>query len=201
MSRSISSFLVPSPSPTILRTAATNSADITLDPGFKNFYAYLRSQNIPFIIVSSGMQPTIYAVLEHLLGDDAKNIEIISNDVKYLDPEQKGTSWEIVWRHPESGFGHDKSRSIEPYRSLEHRPTIFFAGDGVSDLSAARHADLLFTKVGPSGESDLQKFCERENIPHVDFKDFSTVEAKVKEVVEGGKSCEQVIAESSTLKN
>lgn len=147
------------------------------------------------------MQPTIYAVLEALLGDDAKNIEIISNDVKYLDPEQKGTQWEIVWRHPESGFGHDKSRSIEPYRQLDQRPTIFFAGDGVSDLSAARHADLLFTKVGPSGESDLQKFCEREGIPHVDFKDFSTVQQKVQEVVEGGKSTEQVIAESSTLKN
>lgn len=147
------------------------------------------------------MKPTIFSVLEVLLGDDAKNIEIISNDVKYLDAEQKGTQWEIVWRHPESGFGHDKSRSIEPYRALDQRPTIFFAGDGVSDLSAARHADLLFTKVGPSGESDLQQFCERENIPHVDFKDFSLVKNKVQEVVEGGKTPEQVIAESSTLKN
>jgi 2-hydroxy-3-keto-5-methylthiopentenyl-1-phosphate phosphatase len=53
------------------------------------------------------------------------------------------------FRHPESGFGHDKSRATAPYRDLAHRPTIFFCGDGVSDLSAAKAADLLFVKVIP----------------------------------------------------
>jgi len=28
------------------------------------------------------------------------------------------------------------------------RPTLFYAGDGVSDLSAARETDLLFAKKG-----------------------------------------------------
>jgi 2-hydroxy-3-keto-5-methylthiopentenyl-1-phosphate phosphatase len=49
-----------------------------------------------------------------------------------------------------SGFGHDKSRTIRPYARLpaDERPTLFYAGDGVSDLSAARETDLLFAKKG-----------------------------------------------------
>jgi hypothetical protein len=49
-----------------------------------------------------------------------------------------------------SGFGHDKSLTIRPYGNLpaDQRPTLFYAGDGVSDLSAARETDLLFAKKG-----------------------------------------------------
>ena len=49
-----------------------------------------------------------------------------------------------------SHFGHDKSLEIRPYAKLpeEVRPTMFYAGDGVSDLSAAKETDLLFAKKG-----------------------------------------------------
>ena len=50
----------------------------------------------------------------------------------------------------DSGFGHDKSLEIRPYARLpaEERPVLFYAGDGVSDLSAAKETDLLFAKSG-----------------------------------------------------
>lgn len=46
--------------------------------------------------------------------------------------------------------GHDKSLAIRPYRALpdSERPTMFYAGDGVSDFSAASETDLLFAKRG-----------------------------------------------------
>ncbi len=49
-----------------------------------------------------------------------------------------------------SGFGHDKSLEIRPYATLPagERPVLFYAGDGVSDLSAAKETDLLFAKAG-----------------------------------------------------
>ena len=34
-----------------------------------------------------------------------------------------------------SGFGHDKSQAILPYRKLPNPPTLFFFGDGVSGLT------------------------------------------------------------------
>jgi len=58
------------------------------------------------------------------------------------------------------GFGHDKSLTIRPYAEYfkQHpaeRPTMFYAGDGVSDLSAARETDLLFAKKGRGGFARL----------------------------------------------
>ena len=35
---------------------------------------------------------------------------------------------------PCSGYGHDKSRAILPYRDLPNPPTLFFFGDGVSGM-------------------------------------------------------------------
>jgi 2-hydroxy-3-keto-5-methylthiopentenyl-1-phosphate phosphatase len=91
------------------------------------------------IIVSSGMEPIIRAVLEKLLpSEDAQSIPIIANNVRYTDAEKTGKTWEIIYRHPESGFGHDKSKAILPYRDLPHKPTLFFCGDGVSGQLGSR---------------------------------------------------------------
>lgn len=121
------------------------------------------------------MKPIIEAIFANLVGEeDAANIDVIANDTEFSDDG----SWKIKvsllsgktraeplsrtaaetppsgcvplqFRHPESGFGHDKSRATAPYRDLANPPTIFFCGDGVSDLSAAKAADLLFVKVIP----------------------------------------------------
>ncbi|EPQ50908.1 hypothetical protein GLOTRDRAFT_118248 [Gloeophyllum trabeum ATCC 11539] len=165
--------------------------NIKLDPGFKDFYQYCKAHDIPVIIVSSGMAPLIRAVLSALIGDDeAQEIEIISNDV---DVKPDG-SWAIKYRHPTSGFGHDKSQAILPYRQLANPPTLFFFGDGVSDMSAARHADLLFVKVKPDSDNDLAAYCRRERIPHVEFGDFAHALGVVREVVEGRAGVAQVLA-------
>lgn len=78
------------------------------------------------------MVPIIRSILENLLGpEDASRMEIVANEVD-VKPDGK---FEIVFRHPESGFGHDKSKALRMYSSLEgKRPTIFFCGDGVSDM-------------------------------------------------------------------
>ncbi|KAH6918183.1 HAD-like domain-containing protein [Coprinopsis sp. MPI-PUGE-AT-0042] len=164
---------------------------IKLDPGFKDFCGWCKLQGIPFVIVSSGMAPLIRAVLVHLIGADIANeIEIIANDA-IQHPDGK---WEIKYRHPSSGFGHDKSQAILPYRDLPEPPTLFFFGDGVSDISAARHADLLFVKTKPNGENDLAAYCQREDIKHVMFSDFSQALPLVASVVQGDKSMSDIIA-------
>ncbi|TFY74016.1 hypothetical protein EWM64_g9996 [Hericium alpestre] len=180
--------------------------NIVLDPGFKAFYKYCKAHDIPVIIVSSGMEPIIRAVLSNLLADEAAGIEIISNaaDVKADD------SWSIKYRHPSSHFGHDKSQAILPYNRLPNPPTLFFFGDGVSgasppihtsiaadvitDMSAARHADVLFVKTKDGPDNDLHKYCQREGIPHILFRDFSQAVPVVQDVVEGRKTKEEVLA-------
>lgn len=99
-----------------------------------------------------------------------------------------------------SGFGHDKSLEIRPYAGLpaEERPILFYAGDGVSDLSAAKETDLLFAKAGrgrlmPSANPseamltgiDLVTYCEKENVSFTTFNDFSDIHATVRGIVAG----------------
>ncbi|GHJ84211.1 hypothetical protein NliqN6_0613 [Naganishia liquefaciens] len=168
--------------------------NIKLDPGFKNFYRWCRENNVPVIIVSSGMAPIIRAVLTNLISEEeASSIDIIANDVEYLDDAKSGDKWEIVYRHPESGFGHDKSKAILPYRDLAHKPTLFFCGDGVSDMSAAKHADLLFVKEMANGDSDLAAYCKEQDIDHVSFKDFNKVLEVVKSIVQSQDTVPSVI--------
>ncbi|KAH9912319.1 HAD-like domain-containing protein [Epithele typhae] len=158
--------------------------NITLDGGFKDFHKYCKEQDI------LGMEPSIRAVLSKLIGDDAKEIDIVSNNV---DIHPDGT-WSIKYRHPTSGFGHDKSQAILPYRRLPNPPLIFFFGDGVSDMSAARHADVLFVKCKDGGDNDLAAYCRREGIPHILFADFSHARVVVADIVEGRTTAAEALA-------
>jgi len=170
----------------------TVKKNIKLDPGFKDFLEWARSANVPVIIVSSGMVPIIRAILENLIGkEEADRMEIVANEVDTSKGSGPG-EWTIKYRHPESGFGHDKDRCIAPYRALSPRPTIFFCGDGVSDLSAARSADCLFVKLKEGTGNDLAKHCESEGIKHIKFHSFHEVKNTVQSVVEGKTKVEDV---------
>jgi len=105
-------------------------------------------------LVCSGMAPVIRAVWSKHIGDEeAKEIEINSNDVE-IQPEEK---WQIKWRHA--------SGQVELAIQGTSGPTNPFFGDGISgtcvtfaifrleqdilqmiksEVSAAKHADVLF---------------------------------------------------------
>lgn len=122
--------------------------NIKLDPGFKEFVDWAVENNVPIVILSGGMEPVIRALLDKLLGKDSWDIQIVSNDVRPRDGltiNDKG-GWRIEFRD-DSIHGHDKSIEIRKYSSLPNRPAMFYAGDGVSDLSAAKETDLLFAKA------------------------------------------------------
>lgn len=129
------------------------SKNITLDPHFKDFYRWARENNVPVVVLSGGMKPIIRGMLAAWLGEDeVDRIQIVSNDVA-IRPGKSSINepggWQIKF-HDDSSFGHDKSLEIRPYAKLpaEKRPILLYAGDGVSDLSAAKETDLLFAKAG-----------------------------------------------------
>lgn len=128
---------------------ATLRENIKLDPGFRAFFDWTRANNVPIVVLSGGMQPVIQSLLEMWLGDEARHIQVVSNDV--APREGKSINEEGGWQikfHDDSIHGHDKSIEIRKYSSLPNRPIMLYAGDGVSDLSAAKETDLLFAKAG-----------------------------------------------------
>lgn len=169
--------------------------NISLDPYFKEFYRWARKNNVPVVVISSGMVPIIRALLVHLLGEDGDDIQIVSNDVAPRDGKSINDEggWQIVF-HDDSHFGHDKSIELRQYSSLPdgERPTMFYAGDGVSDLSAAKETDLLFAKKG----HDLITYCVREKVPFTVFENWSSILATVQDIVSGKTTVEKVSAES-----
>lgn len=175
-------------------------ANIKLDPHFKEFAEWAQAHHIPIIVLSSGMVPVITGLLDLWLGKELmKDIEIIANDTQLIEPGMsldKVGGWNIKF-HDDSGFGHDKSLTIRPYAKAiaqmpeDERPTLLYAGDGVSDLSAARETDLLFAKAG----HDLITYCEREGIPFTTFEDWSSILQETKDIYEGRRSLQNVAKE------
>ncbi|KAH8916268.1 hypothetical protein BT69DRAFT_1287905 [Atractiella rhizophila] len=177
---------------------------IKLDQGFKSFHEYCESENVPVVVVSGGMEPFIRAELANLFPEKSSSIPVISNNIDYgsKGTGEKGT-WSIKYRHPETGYGHDKSLATKPYKELREKtgkgPFMFFCGDGVSDLSAARAADVLFVKVVSGGTNDLSVHCQKEGIDYIPFEDFSQVEVVVREYLEGKRRLPNTL--STQLKN
>jgi len=172
--------------------------NIKLDPHFKAFFRWCQDNNIPVVVLSSGMEPIIKALFSALLGEDSKKLQVVGNNVKARpgkSMDQEG-GWELVF-HDDSHFGHDKSLTLRPYRELpkDQRPIMFYAGDGVSDLSAAREVDLLFAKKG----HDLVSYCVKEDVPFTVFDSFKDIMAKVQEIVAGKTSVKEAAAEGYKL--
>ena len=178
--------------------------NIKLDPHFQAFFDWADRANVPIVILSGGMEPVIRGLLSHWLGEDAvrRRLQIVSNNVSAREPGVKDLykdagGWRLVY-HDDSPFGHDKSIEIRKYSRNDdgsvipanERPAIFYAGDGVSDLSAARETDLMFAKAG----KDLVEYCKRENVPYTEFDDFSDIAEVVENIVEGRTTVAAVLA-------
>lgn len=73
--------------------------NIKLDPYFKEFYEWARENNVPVVVLSSGMVPIIRALLVHLVGEHAEDIQIVSNDVTSRNGKDINTEggWNIVF--------------------------------------------------------------------------------------------------------
>ncbi|KAF7846091.1 hypothetical protein BT93_L5270 [Corymbia citriodora subsp. variegata] len=124
--------------------------NIKLDPHFNDYFEWALDNNIPTVVLSSGMEPVIRGILKNLVGKNHDKIDIVSNQAKARpgkSMDEEG-GWQIDF-HDDSDFGHDKSLTIRPYADLpsDKRPTLFYAGDGVSDLSAARETVCSAGKV------------------------------------------------------
>lgn len=122
-----------------------------------------------FRIVSAGTVLNIVSVLE------ANNIyvnkdNIYSNDVIFEDGR-------ILIKYPyeynSSFYGISKGSIVDKYKEKGYE--VIFIGDGIADIEASKHADILFAKVGRS----LEKHCILSNIKFTAYRDFSDIIKKL----------------------
>ncbi|KAJ3171360.1 hypothetical protein HDU87_008387 [Geranomyces variabilis] len=171
--------------------------DVPLDPHFATFHDYCLVNRIPLTVLSSGLRPLVAMLLEKYdnRGEDGV-LTIVANGIEIVEaqPEDgKPTAprWVCEWLD-DTPHGHDKSMSIEKSLAAHanssssdasQRPLVVFIGDGVSDISAARHADVVLAKRG----KDLESWCKREGVAHTAWEDFGAVLDVLKKLVNEAK--------------
>lgn len=142
--------------------------------------------SIPFNVISAGLKPVLRRVLDTFLGEEqSSHIEIVANDATIAED---GSDWKVLWRH-DTELGHDKALSVQEARAAAEAeladeegaiPLIVFIGDGVSDLPAARQADVLFARRGLR----LEEYCQENGIAYIPFDTFAGIQAELTRIID-----------------
>ncbi|GAW12913.1 hypothetical protein ANO14919_022850 [Xylariales sp. No.14919] len=155
---------------------------LEIDRDFQSFHQYCITNKIPFNVISAGLKPVLRRVLDTFLGEEeSARINIVANDAQIAED---GSEWKPIWRH-DTELGHDKALSVQEARKQATLtcdngtiPLIVFIGDGVSDLPAAREADVLFARRGLR----LEEYCIENKIPYTPFDTFADIQVEIERI-------------------
>lgn len=73
--------------------------NMKLDPYFAEFYNWAKDNNVPIVILSSGMEQIIHALLVEFLGHEPDHIQIVANESVSRDGKDINTEggWQIKY--------------------------------------------------------------------------------------------------------
>jgi 2-hydroxy-3-keto-5-methylthiopentenyl-1-phosphate phosphatase len=134
-----------------------------LTSGFKEFWAYCRSNGFDLNIVSDGLD---FYIRHILTAHDIYDIPCFSNHLIFDDG--RGIRIEFPRKNPVCGrCGTCKKTILENFRN-DYR-FIIYIGDGYSDRCAAENADLVF------GKRVLYNHCLEKGIDCIHYRDFNDI--------------------------
>ena len=138
---------------------------VKIRPGFLQLIVYCRRRSFRLVIVSNGLDFYIDAILRNIGVD---NIEVLAAktqfgseglDVVYIGPDGSQL---------EDGF---KDTQIRSFLEMDYR--VIYIGNGVSDISPARHAQHVFAI------DELLSYCKEANLNCTPFSDLNDVVQKL----------------------
>ncbi|KAF9168198.1 hypothetical protein DFQ26_000765 [Actinomortierella ambigua] len=186
-----------------------------IDPGFLAFYTYVGAQKIPFTIVSCGLDVVIREYLSwHLGQDQLAQLEILANyahisdrtwRVTYRDDSefthdksqvmraarQRHAEKTEAQKQKQEQKGGDKKEddiAAAAAAAAQSPPILVFCGDGISDLCAAREADVMFARRG----LELEAYCREHKVPFLPFDSFAEIHVIVQGLHEGSISLDEI---------
>ena len=144
-----------------------------LRPFFGELWGFCQANDIPMAVVSQGLDFYIEALLER---DGFKKVPVYAVNTEFRRGE---ISYHYNHAYPgKESQGNSKGFVVKSFQ--ERGCHVFFAGDGQSDLEAARLADVTFA------HRTLAKFCDDESIPYQPFEDFRGMLLAVREYSRNG---------------
>ena len=151
------------PSHRVPEMVAYARKNATLRSGFREFLEYCRVQGHRFLLTSGGIDFYIYPLMEGLLPRD----QIYCNE-----SDCSGPTVRILWphgcdEHCLADCGMCKPSIMRRFPSEQYRRVV--VGDGITDLPAARLADMVVAR------DLLSVKCREAGIPSEPFETFYDV--------------------------
>ena len=135
---------------------------VTFRDGLGDLVDYCNSKEIPFVVVSGGLD----FIIRRLLSEKK-----LINEVGIFAPKARATKQGIVMRFPRlfEGSSNFKRDLVGWYRAKGWQ--TYFIGDGLSDFEAIENADVRFVIKG----SVLAGLCKRAGVEVREISDFVAV--------------------------
>lgn len=133
-----------------------------IDERFPSFVDLCKRKKLKLLILSDGLDFYIKLILQKY---GLEEVPFYANIARFengkLVPE---------FPHFDRGCGNCGNCKRYHLESLKRKgQKVIYIGDGLSDKCAAQKADLIFAK------NDLHKFCVKENIKHIPFRNFRDI--------------------------
>ena len=133
-----------------------------IDPAFPALVADLRTCGIPVQVVSDGFDAYVRPMLARA---GLSDLPFQSNRLLFRNGEI-----ELEFPHERPGYDPRGGWKAGPVQALQSQGLrVAYSGDGMSDLAAARVADVLFARAG------LALQCRLEGIAYHAFEDMRDV--------------------------
>jgi HAD superfamily phosphoserine phosphatase-like hydrolase len=134
---------------------------VSFRKNFENLVTLCNERNIPFIIVSAGLDFVIQHFLKSVESENicihAPKTIISDNNIEVTFPPKDETSID---------FKEDIVKSFK-----KRRYNTIFIGDGLSDFNAIKISEFPFV----IRDSKLAKICKKKGVPHKEMLDFQNV--------------------------
>lgn len=142
--------------------------------GYHRFAQALEDAEIPFYIVSNGLD----FMLDAVLGPTARGPQRICNRARFDEP-----SITIEWQYPcqapcPGGCGLCKHAVVRDLRQRHAAPVVFI-GDGVTDVNGAKCADVVYART------HLAQILTADGVPYTPFETFDDILGDLFTVKEG----------------
>ena len=137
-------------------------SDIKIDPGFAEFIKWIKTQRIPFTILSGGFKEISGALLKHHF---KTNFKILANTL-----EINSRNWRVIpSEQPKINNLCNNCKSFPLLEMKEKGYQTVYIGDGSTDRCPSSNADLVFAK------SDLADYCSNNSITYQPYSDFNDI--------------------------
>ncbi len=136
-------------------------ASVTLDPAFPHIVRLLKSQGIEPVILSDSFCLVIQRILAH---HGLADLKVHANELCLIEDRLMPS-----FPHLDGCARCANCKAHYLLAAKQQGRTTFYVGDGLSDVCAAKHADLLFAK------DTLLASCRREGRVCIPFESLSDV--------------------------